>query len=95
MRENHKKTTQKTDFSPKPSSNHHCCMYFISSEIQFDKYFHQMALFDFFCIFMNINEKVKNEDKTIELKNGRVPTKILISQQQLVLEHLSWYQINS
>ena len=48
-----------------------------------------------FCIFMNINENLKNELKPIELKNEDIPTQILISQQQLILEHITWYQINS
>ena len=40
-----------------------------------------MALYENFliCIFMNINENLKNECKTIELKNEGVPTKKLIS----------------
>ena len=28
------------------------------------------------------------------LKNEGVPTKILISKQQLILQYLTWYQIN-
>ena len=45
--------------------------YFISTLIQFDKSIHPMALNenDLICIVLNINENLKNEDKTIELKN--------------------------
>ena len=48
-----------------------------------------MSLYEnfLFCIFMNMNENLKNESKIIELKNGDVPTQFLISQQQLILEH--------
>ena len=40
---------------------------FIASEIQFDKPFHLIVLYDknLICIFMNINENLKNEDKII------------------------------
>ena len=42
---------------------------FIASKIQFDKSFHLMVLYenDLICIFMNINENLKNEGKTIGL----------------------------
>ena len=70
----------------------------LSSVIQFDKFFHLMALYENYliCIFMNINENFKNKGKPIELKNATVPTytKILISQQQLILQNFTWYQIN-
>ena len=40
---------------------------FKASEIQFDKPFHLMVLYEnnFICIFMNINENLKNEEKII------------------------------
>ena len=66
------------------ATNHHqtnIVEYFISLVIQFDKSIHPMALYENYliCIVMNINENLKNEGKTIELKNEDVPTKILIS----------------
>ena len=66
------------------ATNHHQTNnveYFISSVIQFDKSIHPMALYENYliCIFMNINENLKTEGKTIELKNEGVPTNILIS----------------
>ena len=74
------------------ATNHHqtnIVEYFISSVIQFVKSIHPMALYENYliCIFMNINENLKNEGKTIELKNEGVPTTILISHQQLNLHH--------
>ena len=40
---------------------------FISSVIQFDKFFHAMVLYesDLICIFMNINEILKMREKTM------------------------------
>ena len=93
-----KKNIDKMISAPKHHQTTTIAQFFSSSVIQFDKIFHLMALYENYliCIFMNINENFKNEDKTIELKNGAVPTctKILISQQQLILEHYTWYQIN-
>ena len=39
---------------------------FISSVIQFDKFFHPVVLYEnyFICIFMNINEILKMTEKT-------------------------------
>ena len=63
---NHKNTINKLISAP----NHHqttigAC--FIASELQFDKPFHLMVLYEnnLICIFMNINENLKNEDKII------------------------------
>ena len=40
---------------------------FISSVIQFDKFFHPVVLDEYYliCIFMNINEILKNEGKNM------------------------------
>ena len=60
------KKTIKTDFSPKLTLNHRCCK-FLSLVIPFDKSFHPVVLYEnyFICIFMNINENLKNREKTI------------------------------
>ena len=96
MRENNKKNMNELI----SATNHHqtnIVEYFISSVIHFDKSIHPMALYENYliCIFMNINENLKNEGKTIELKNSGVPTKILISQRQLNLQHFTCFQILS
>ena len=42
-------------------------VYFISSVIQFDKFFHPVVLYENYliCIFMNINENFCNERKNL------------------------------
>ena len=48
---------------------------FISSVIKFDKFFHPVVLYenDPICIFMNINENLKNERKILEkIRNVRI-----------------------
>ena len=45
---------------------------FISSLIQFDKYFHPVVLYENYviCIFMNINENFSNERKNLRKNKG-------------------------
>ena len=56
----------------KTSSNHHCCQFFISSVIQFDKKNYPVVLYenDLICIFMNINENFSNERKNLRKNMG-------------------------
>ena len=45
---------------------------FISSVIQFDKFFHPVVLYENYliCIFMNINENFRNERKNLRKIKG-------------------------
>ena len=62
-KENHKKNTINKLISAPNNHQHTIVEYFIASVIQFDNPFYLMVLFNNYliCIFMNINENLKNK----------------------------------